>query len=129
MEGNIDNIAIVSRYNVNVFNAVLSLTFCFFSFDSEPPEIKDVCSDLKSEGKLEDDSEGEQIENKTPKDGSGQLQVEQKEEEEESDEYEMEDEMEDEAVQSKMEDVTNGTPHQSASVVKYNVKTTPYLQR
>lgn len=103
------------------------LFFFFFWWLIEPPEIKDVCSDLKSEGKLEDDSEGEKIENKAPKDGSDQLQVEreEEEEEEESDEYETEDE----AVQSKMEDAMNGTPHQSASVVKYNVKTTPYLQR
>lgn len=78
-----------------------------------------VCAELESEGKVEADDEGEQIENKTPKDGSNQLQVEQKEE------VSDEDEMEDEVV----EDGTDGTPQQSASVVKYSVKTTPYLQR
>lgn len=59
------------------------------------------------------------------------MQVEQKEEESDEDETEgeTEDETEDEAVQSKMEDSADGTPQQSASVVKYNVKTTPYLQR
>lgn len=93
----------------------------------EPLEMTDVCSDIKGEGKAEDEDDGEQIENKKPKDGSDQLQVEQKEEASD-DEEETEDETEDEAVQSKVEDVMESTPQQSASVVKYNVKTTPYLQ-
>lgn len=82
-----------------------------------------MCSD-KGEGKAEDEDDGEQTENKMPKDGSDQLQVEQKEEASDD-----EDETEDETVQSKVEDVMESTPQQSASVVKYNVKTTPYLQR
>lgn len=90
--------------------------------------MTDVCSDIKGQGKAEDEDDGEQIENKKPKDGSDQLQVEQKEEASD-DEEETEDETEDEAVQSKVEDVMESTPQQSASVVKYNVKTTPYLQR
>lgn len=81
--------------------------------------MTDVCSD-EGDGKAEDEDDGEQTENKKPKDGSDQLQVEQKEGASDD---------EDETVQSKVEDVMESTPQQSACVVKYNVKTTPYLQR
>lgn len=96
--------------------------------------MKEVISDLKTEDK----SEGEQNETQKPKDGSDQLQVKQKEEEsDEETEDETGDEMDDETeeeemdekMQSKIEEALDGTPQQSASVVKYNVKTTPYLQR
>lgn len=91
--------------------------------------MTDVRSEIQEESKAEDKDEGEQIENKEPKDGSSQLQVEQEEEASDDDEDETEDETEDEAVQSNVEDAMESTPQQSASVVKYNVKTTPYLQR
>lgn len=74
-----------------------------------------MCSNIEAE----DEGRGEQVESKKP-DVGDQLQVEQ--EEEASDDEEM-------SAQSKVEDVMESTPQQSASVVKYNVKTTPYLQR
>lgn len=78
------------------------------------------------EGKAEDKCEEEQIENKMPQDVSDQLQVEQMKEEESDDE---EDEKDDGVAQSEDDSLMETTPQDSASVVKYSVKTTPYLQR
>lgn len=84
------------------------------------------CNEEVEEGKAEDECKEEQIENKMPQDISDQLQVEQMKEEESDDE---EDEKDDGAAQSEDDSVTETTPKDSASVVKYSVKTTPYLQR
>lgn len=78
------------------------------------------------EVKAEDECKEEQIENKMPQDVSDQLQVEQMKEEESDDE---EDEKDDGVAQSEDDSGTETTPKDSASVVKYSVKTTPYLQR
>lgn len=78
--------------------------------------MTDMCSNIEAE----DEGRGERVESKKPEDVGDQLQVEQKEEASDDDEM---------SAQSKVEDVMESTPQQSASVVKYNVKTTPYLQR
>lgn len=90
--------------------------------------MTDMCSNVEvEEGKVEDKCKEEQIENKMPQDVSDQLQVEQIKEEESDDE---EDEKDDGVAQSEDDSLTETTPQrESASVVKYSVKTTPYLQR
>lgn len=87
--------------------------------------MTDMCSNVEEEeGKAEDKCKEEQVENKMPQDVSDQLQVEQMKEEESDDEEG------DGVAQSEDDSLTETTPQkESASVVKYSVKTTPYLQR
>lgn len=90
--------------------------------------MTDMCSNgEEGEGKAEDKCKEEQTENKMPQDVSDQLQVQQMKEEESDDE---EGEKDDGVAQSDDDSLTETTPQkESASVVKYSVKTTPYLQR
>ncbi|XP_041807699.1 cytoskeleton-associated protein 2 [Chelmon rostratus] len=89
--------------------------------DNELSQVTDVCNDVEVEdSKAKDEFKKEELKNEMPEDVGEHPKVEQvKDEVEESDDQEVE--MEDKEVESddEMED---------ASVVKYNVKTTPYLQ-
>lgn len=93
-----------------------------FLFPLELSQVTDVCNDVEVEdSKAKDEFKKEELKNEMPEDVGEHPKVEQvKDEVEESDDQEVE--MEDKEVESddEMED---------ASVVKYNVKTTPYLQR
>ncbi|XP_076606886.1 uncharacterized protein LOC143332920 [Chaetodon auriga] len=91
-------------------------------------QVTDVCSDVEVEdSKPQDECKKEELKDEMPEDVSEQPKVEQvKDEVEESNDQEVE--MENKEVESDDECVET-TPHrEDASVVKYNVKTTPYLQ-
>lgn len=86
--------------------------------------MTDMGSNVEAEeGKAEDKCKEEQIENKMPQDVSDQLQVEEMKEEK------SDDEKDDGVAQNEDDSLMETTPQDSASVVKYNVRTTPYLQR
>lgn len=89
----------------------------------------DVFNDVEvEESKPEDESEEDELKKEMPEDVSEQPKVEEvKEGEEESDDQKVE--TSDEEVESDDEGVTKTTPQmEDASVIKYSVKTTPYLQ-
>ncbi|XP_010768702.1 cytoskeleton-associated protein 2 [Notothenia coriiceps] len=88
----------------------------------EPSLVTDVSSDSE----MEDSQPEEELNKGTPEDVSKQPKVEQvKHQVEESDGVETEEEVESDDVQC----VTENTPErEGASMIKYSVKTTPYLQ-
>lgn len=90
-------------------------------FPLELSQGTDACNNVEVEDKPKDEYEMEQMENGMQEDVSKHLQVEQvKEEVEESDEE----------GQNEDDRAMETTPQmEDASVVKYSVKTTPYLQR
>lgn len=92
-------------------------------FPLELPQMADVCCDVEmGDSKPQDDSKKEELKNEQPK-----VEQEKDEVKEESDDQEVE--TDDEEVESD-EGVVETTPQiEDASVVKYSVKTTPYLQR
>lgn len=91
--------------------------------------MADACTNGEVEANNpEDECKKEQMINKTPEDVGEPPRVEQmKDEVEESDDKEVE--TDDGEVESEDDCVMETTPQDDASVVKYSVKTTPYLQR
>lgn len=105
-----------------------------FLFPLEHSQVTDVCSDVElMDGKPKDECEKEELKNKMSEDVSERPKVEQVKDEvqENADQgEEMDDDDDDEAVESDDECVMETTPEmEDASVVKYSVKTTPFLQR
>ncbi|XP_033502456.2 cytoskeleton-associated protein 2 [Epinephelus lanceolatus] len=100
--------------------------------DDEISQVTDVCSDVEMEdNKPNDDCEEEELKKEVPEDVSEQPKVEQvKDEKEESvDDVETDDDDDDEVESDDDEGVMKTTPQmENASVIKYSVKTTPYLQ-
>lgn len=97
---------------------------------SELSQVTEVSSNVEAEDdKPKDVCTKELVKNEMPEDVSKQLQVEQvKDGAEESAEQEVE--TDDEEAESEDDYVMATTPRmEGASVVKYSVKTTPYLQR
>lgn len=89
-----------------------------------------MCTDGEAEdNKSQDECKNEQMINETHEgDGEQPLVEQMKDEVEESDDEEVE--TDDGEVESEDESVMETTPQKGdASVVKYSVKTTPYLQR
>lgn len=101
-----------------------------FLFPLELSQVTDVCNDVElMDGKPKDECEKEELKNKMSEDVSEKPKVEQvKDEVEENDDQGVE--TDDEDVESDDECVMETTPEmEDASVVKYSVKTTPFLQR
>uniref|UniRef100_A0A671VNX6 Si:ch211-266i6.3 n=1 Tax=Sparus aurata TaxID=8175 RepID=A0A671VNX6_SPAAU len=100
-----------------------------FLFPLELSQVTDVCNDVElMDGKPKDECEKEELKNKMSEDVSEKPKVEQvKDEVEENDDQGVE--TDDEDVESDDECVMETTPEmEDASVVKYSVKTTPFLQ-
>ncbi|TKS83671.1 Cytoskeleton-associated protein 2 [Collichthys lucidus] len=94
------------------------------------PQVTDVCSAVEvKESDPEDECRKEELKNETPEDVSEQPTVEQVKDEGEESESETEGDEDDEEEVDSDDCVMESTPQrEEASVVKYSVKTTPYLQ-
>ncbi|XP_034746610.1 cytoskeleton-associated protein 2 isoform X2 [Etheostoma cragini] len=96
-----------------------------FTYDDELPQVTDMCSNVETEdGKLKDECTKEEQKKEMHEEGEEPKVV--KDEVEESYGKEVET---DEEVESDDDGVMETTPQmEHASVIKYSVKTTPYLQ-
>ncbi|TKS83787.1 Cytoskeleton-associated protein 2 [Collichthys lucidus] len=94
------------------------------------PQVTDVCSAVEvKESDPEDECRKEELKNETPEDVSEQPTVEQVKDEGEESESETEGDEDDEEEVDSDDCVMESKPQrEEASVVKYSVKTTPYLQ-
>ncbi|KAE8288037.1 Cytoskeleton-associated protein 2 [Larimichthys crocea] len=94
------------------------------------PQLTDVCSAVMKESDPEDECRKEELKNETPEDVSEQPKVEQVKDEGEESESETEGDEDDDEEEVDSDDcVMETTPQrEEASVVKYSIKTTPYLQ-
>lgn len=98
--------------------------FCFQHCHLCPLEVTDVCTNGEVEdNKPKDECKKEQMINKAPEDVGAQM----KDEVQESDDEEVE--TDDGEVESEDDSLETTPQKEDASVVKYSVKTTPYLQR
>lgn len=90
-----------------------------------------MCSAVVKESDPEDECRKEELKNETPEDVSEQPKVEQVKDEGEESESETEGDEDDDEEEVDSDDcVMETTPQrEEASVVKYSIKTTPYLQR
>ncbi len=106
-----------------------TLLSCSFPLDLS--QVTEVCSDVEvDDSKPKDEYKKEELKNEMPGHVSEQPKVEQvKDEVEESDDHEVDTDVE-EVESDDDEGGMETTPQmEDASVVKYSVKTTPYLQR
>ncbi|XP_030009244.1 cytoskeleton-associated protein 2 [Sphaeramia orbicularis] len=87
--------------------------------NDEPPQVTDECNDVEVVDELKDENKQEEVMDEKPEDVVEKT-------EEEADEQELEDSLEE--VDSDDDVMESTSAVRDASVVKYSVKTTPYLQ-